>query len=210
MARPDAGRGADPAATRIRPRTPPPRQARADDDDPAARGTWRHRLTWILAGVACVVAMGTAGTGALVAHERATPSPAPPTPATTPAPTATPTPTPTADATERRAAERAVTEHWQLILAGRYDEAYDAFAPGFQARIPRAGWVRAHAADRLSEAEVEVRPQIAPPGTTARAPVVSMRTVAASGCFTWTGAYDLQRIDGVWRIAGSHLTRRPC
>jgi hypothetical protein len=34
--------------------------------------------------------------------------------------------------------------------------------------------------------------------------------MAASGCFTWTGSYDLQRIGGVWRIAGSHLERRPC
>ena len=190
----------------IRPRIapgPPP----GEPEEPKAPRRWP---LWVLAGV-IIAALGVA-VGIWISRD---PSPAPePTPTATPtqSPTSTPSPTatPTPSPTPTDDVERAVTLHWSLIEQGRYRLAYEALAPGLQARIPRAGWIRAQRQDRLSDVSLEPRAELGPTPGTGRVAVASMRTEANSGCFTWTGAYELQFIDGVWRISGSKLTRRPC
>jgi len=188
----------DLATTRIRSRGLAP-QPLPDDDE---TGQARFRLSWVLAAIGGVLLVGLLVVlGTRVASGRGD-APAPrPSPA--PAQTAAPQ-----DA--RQSVERAVVRHWSLLVAGRHAEAYDAFAPGLTGQVPRAGWIEAHAQDRLTSARVEPRAQLDPSRTTARAEVTSMRTVATSGCFTWSGSYELQRVDGTWRISGSRLTRRPC
>jgi hypothetical protein len=194
------------ATTRIRPSVPPP--DRGDEDTESGPGRWKW---WVLAGVAAVLVVGV---GAWILLERSD-APAP-RGSSTPAATVTASPapvTPTATATPVDPAgdvERAVEEHWSLILAGRYEDAYETFAPTFQARNDRAGWIQAREEDGLSSVEVESHAQVDPSGSTAHTAVVAMRTVATSGCFTWTGSYGLQLVEGAWRIADSNLTRQPC
>ena len=200
----------------IRPRIAPPAPP-GEPEEPKAPKRWP---LWVLAGV--IVGALLVAAGVWISRDpspapapTATPSPSPtPTPSPTATPSPSPTPTPTATPTPAPAptddVERAVTLHWSLIEQGRYRLAYDALAPGLQARIPRAGWIRAQRQDRLSDVSLEPTAELGPEPGTARVAVASMRTEANSGCFTWTGAYELQFIDGVWRISGSKLTRRPC
>jgi len=161
------------------------------------------------------------------ARPSATPSPTPsPTPTETAAPSPTPTPSPTATPTatatstptpgageqlaRSRSVERAVQRHWALIKNGEYRAAYARFAPALQARFPRSAWIAGLKRDGLYRVEVNVDVTLGSPST-AGARIVVLRTVAAgSGCHAWTGSYALQRIDWVWRISDSHLTRHPC
>ena len=200
----------------IRPRIAPPAPP-GEPKEPKAPKRW---LLWVLSGV--IVGALLVAAGVWISRETSSRPrlprrtrrlrvrlprprhPAHPDPTPTPSPTPTPAPAPTDDV------ERAVTLHWSLIEQGRYRLAYEALAPGLQARIPRAGWIRAQRQDRLTDVSLEHTAELGPEPGTARVAVASMRTEANSGCFTWTGAYELQLIDGVWRISGSKLTRRPC
>lgn len=162
----------------------------------------------ILAAVLVVAGLRLASDSAPL--PKPTPAPSPTTPTATPSPSPTSTPTPTPTASPGAEVEQAVTRHWALLEQGRYADAYAALSPRMQARIPRVAWLRAQRQDRLTDVSVQPRAELGPSPTTARATVQGMRTEASSGCFTWTGAYQLERIDGVWRIAGSKLTRREC
>jgi hypothetical protein len=176
------------------PATPPPAE------QGGAAGRWKR---WAVFGAAGVIVAGLLVSAALwIAGERSG-APAPRPAGTAPA-------APAGAAVERQNVERAVSTHWSLLVAGSYDQAYDALAPAFKAEVPREAWTHVQEQDELSAAEVETRAELGPSGDAARAEVMAMRTVATSGCFTWTGSYDLQRVDGAWRIAGSHLTRSPC
>jgi hypothetical protein len=191
----------DLATTRIRPAREPVEPVPDDE----GTGQARHRLAWVLACVGGLLVVGLLVTlGARLASGRSE------APAPRPSPAPTQTPTPGREEAVTGSIERAVARHWRLIVAGRYAEAYDAFAPGLKARVPRSGWIQAQAQDRLASVRVAPRAQLDPSGLTAHAEVTSMRTVANSGCFTWTGSYELERVDGTWRISGSRLTRSPC
>ena len=126
----------------IRPRIAPPAPP-GEPEEPKAPKRW---ALWVLAGV--IVGALLVGAGVWISRDpspapapTATPSPSPtPTPSPTATPSPSPTPTPTATPTPAPAptddVERAVTLHWNLIEQGRYRLAYDALAPGLQARIP--------------------------------------------------------------------------
>ena len=137
-----AARSPESATTVIRPRIAPPAPP-GEPEEPKAPRRWP---LWVLAGV-IVGALGVAAgiwisrdpssapepTPTATPTQSPTPTPSPtatPTPSPTPTPTATPKPAPTDDV------ERAVTLHWSLIEQGRYRLAYEALAPGLQARIP--------------------------------------------------------------------------
>ena len=125
-------------------------------------------------------------------------------------PEAQPEPRATTSASELAGVERAVQRHWALIESGDYSAAYDLFAPEMQGRFSRDGWIQDHREDNLTSVSVTVDPTMT--GTdTANARIISMRTdAAATGCHTWTGSYDLQRVSGVWRISQSNLSRGSC
>jgi hypothetical protein len=129
---------------------------------------------------------------------------------TTPPPVAH-TPSPTVNSvSEGAAVQNAVERHWSLIESGNYAGAYDLFAPAMQARFARSGWISSEEQDDLTSEDVSVDPTMTSP-TSATATIVSMRTDSeASGCHTWSGSYDLQKIDGDWRISKSNLVRGSC
>jgi serine/threonine-protein kinase len=211
--------------TRLRPRpvrpTPPP------EPEPEP-GLWERWRAWWIA-LAAVLALALAGgAGALVASGGSDPKPTPtPTPTQSPAPTASPEPTETpftpeptetqspeptpAPATaQERAVEAAVRRHWRLIEAGNYGAAFDRFAPELQRAQSRARWIAGQKRDGLYVAQVDVEPAILSP-TTATARVVRLRTNASrSGCHTWSGTYELRKIEGAWRISKAALTSRKC
>lgn len=96
--------------------------------------------------------------------------------------------------------------HFALIAAHDYDSAYDLLAPGLFAR---GKWVADHRRDNVSEASISVVPRLAGVDS-AVARVISMRTVADDGCRTWSGYYEMQKIDGAWRIGPAHLASATC
>jgi hypothetical protein len=188
----------DGATTVIRPRVAPP----TPPEGPEEPRTPHRRLLWALVAAIVVALLAVA---ALWLSRDPSPAPQP-----TPTATATASPTPTPTITPAEEVEGAVALHWGLIRQGEYADAYDALSPRLRAQVPRAAWIEAQERDRLSEVSVEVRAELGPSPTTARAVVTALRTQANSGCFDWTGAYLLERVGDVWRIAGSKLTRRPC
>ena len=132
-----------------------------------------------------------------------------PTPRSTPTPIPTPTSTASTPSTprlaERAAVENTVERHWQLIESGQYDAAFDSLM------IPqsRAGWVAEHEKDALSDVDVSVSATVHS-STSATAQILNLRTVANSGCFTWTGSYDMTKSGGDWKISKSNLSRSAC
>ncbi|MDX8152100.1 hypothetical protein SK069_10885 [Patulibacter brassicae] len=102
----------------------------------------------------------------------------------------------------------AIRRHWSMIEAGRYEEAYALLGPNLQTSMPR--WVAEHRADALSSASLTLGTPDIRSSTRASVPVLSMRTVANSGCYRWSGSYDMVRVGGVWRIDRSTLTRSAC
>jgi hypothetical protein len=112
------------------------------------------------------------------------------------------------DTQRRSAAENAVRRHWSLIESGQYSAAFALLASS--ATTASAGtWVQEHVEDDLSSADLSVSASLTSP-TSARVDVLRLRTVANSGCFTWTGSYDVGKIGGVWKITKANLTRSGC
>lgn len=128
-------------------------------------------------------------------------TPASPPPAVTPVARQRSTPR----VAEKAAVENTVERHWQLIESGQYDAAFDTLA------IPqsRAGWVAEHQKDSLSSVDVAVSATVHS-STSATAQILTLRTVANSGCFTWSGSYDMTKSGGSWKISKSNLSRSPC
>jgi hypothetical protein len=109
------------------------------------------------------------------------------------------------DTSLRAAAENAVRRHWRLIESGSYDAAFDLLASSATS-ASRSTWVSEHVQDDLTSADLSVSATLTSP-TTARVNVLRLRTVANSGCFTWTGSYDVAKIGGPWRISKANLER---
>ena len=128
-----------------------------------------------------------------------------------PAPSSPPASSASSGATDgqrRAAAENAVRRHWSLIESGQYSAAFSLLASS-ATTASESTWVSEHAEDALTEADLSVSASLTSP-TTARVDVLSLRTVANSGCFTWTGSYDVAKSGGAWKIAKANLTRSDC
>lgn len=139
--------------------------------------------------------------------------PPPPPPATQKASKATPVTSPSRrkpalSRAANAAIQSVVQNHWHNVKLGNYASAYAAFGPGL--RSDRKAWIREHIADDLDTVSLTLgRATSSSPGV-ATVPVRAMRTVADSGCFRWTGSYDMLRSGGSWLMNASRLTRSSC
>ena len=112
------------------------------------------------------------------------------------------------DAQRRSAAESAVERHWSLIESGQYSAAFNLLASS-ATTASESTWVQEHVEDDLTSADISVSASLTS-STTARVDVLRLRTMAESGCFTWSGSYDVAKLGGTWKITKANLTRSSC
>jgi hypothetical protein len=183
-----------------------------------------------LGGVAAAVLIATGGSGSAGATRASATSapvqtvvaPSPPAPApvphvrhrvrrhpTTPASSPTP-PAPVQNTGADRAEIQSVlSQHWNDIASGSYAAAYSLFAPGAAGGMSESSWIAAHQQDALTSASISVSPNITGP-TSAVANIINLHTDASSGCFNWSGYYEMEKIGGAWRIGKAKIARSSC
>jgi hypothetical protein len=108
--------------------------------------------------------------------------------------------------TDKAEIRNVVHAHWADIERGSYNAAFRLLAPGSQSK---SSWISAHESDALTSASISLgRPTIT--GSSATVPVLSLHTVADSGCFNWSGHYEMRKIGGSWRIGKAKISRSSC
>ena len=100
-----------------------------------------------------------------------------------------------------------LSQHWADIESGNYDAAFNLLVPGSQSHD---AWVSAHVQDALTSASIDVGDPTISSSTTATAPVINLHTEASSGCFNWSGYYEMSKIAGSWRIGKAKISRSSC
>jgi hypothetical protein len=97
--------------------------------------------------------------------------------------------------------------HWSAIEAGNYSAAFALLVPGSQSE---SSWTAGHEQDALVSESLSLGTPSLTSSTTATAPVNSLHTEAASGCFDWSGYYEMQKVGGDWRIGKAKISRSAC
>jgi hypothetical protein len=109
-------------------------------------------------------------------------------------------------ATDEAEIRSVVQAHWADIERGDYSAAYGLLAPGSQSE---SSWISAHQSDGLTSASISLgSPTVS--GSSATVPVLNLHTVADSGCFNWSGHYEMSKIGGSWRIGKAKISRSSC
>jgi hypothetical protein len=109
-------------------------------------------------------------------------------------------------ATDKAEIRNVVEAHWADIERGNYSAAFGLLAPGSQSK---SSWISEHQADALTSASISVgNPTVS--GSSATVPVLNLHTVADSGCFNWSGSYEMSKIGGSWRIGKAKISRSSC
>lgn len=110
-------------------------------------------------------------------------------------------------AADRQAIKNVLRRHFQDLVDGNYQRSYSdltgAVATG------SSSWISAQRQDGLYSFSLSVSPQV--DGDYATAQIVGFTTRAAdSGCHTWSGSWQMQKVAGSWKIAKSNLARGGC
>ena len=109
-------------------------------------------------------------------------------------------------ATDKAEIRSVVQAHWADIERGDYSAAFGLLAPGSQSE---SSWISAHQSDALINASISLgSPSVS--GSSATVPVLNLHTVADSGCFNWSGHYEMSKIGGSWRIGKAKISRSSC
>lgn len=107
-----------------------------------------------------------------------------------------------------RAAEgptRMLDRHFADIRDGKLRRAY-ADLGGRATGASEGAWIKAQREDGLYSYDLDVSADIS--GSSATARIVRFRTEASgSGCYEWSGSWQLERIRGRWHIVKSGLDR---
>jgi hypothetical protein len=179
-------------------------------------------------GVAVVLAAGGSSTPTkLVAAPVVTASPStsttpaspatPPSPSTHPPTSSSPAPaapkalTPRVPIPQQLGQEQSVSntihQEFALITEHKFSAAYALLAPSLQ--TGEEGWVDSHREEGIYNVSVATTAAIHSPES-ATANIVKMRTLDGGGCKSWTGSWNLIKIDGQWRISEANLTPESC
>lgn len=106
-------------------------------------------------------------------------------------------------------ARQVVARHWSLISSGDFAAAFALFVPGSQGS--ESGWISAHQEVAPISATVSVGTPTFSDPTDASVPLLSLRTAdATDGCASWTGSYDVRRVNGQWLIGKADLQKQSC
>jgi hypothetical protein len=109
-------------------------------------------------------------------------------------------------ATDKAEIRSVVQAHWADIERGDFSAAFGLLAPGSQSE---SSWISAHQSDALTSASISLgSPTVS--GSSATVPVLNLHTVADSGCFNWSGHYEMSKIGGSWRIGKAKISRSSC
>lgn len=122
-------------------------------------------------------------------------------------PTTTQHPAATSAIADKAEIRGVVTRHWAEIESGNYSAAFDLLAPGSQSR---SAWISAHEQDALTSESVSLGSPTITSATSATVPVINLHTVAASGCFDWSGHYEMTKVDGSWKISKAKISNSSC
>lgn len=150
------------------------------------------------------------------AHRTSTPSGgSAPSGGSTPTRSSTPSsPTPSATTPEPSPGEReanavaAVDSYWGDISNHDFSGAYQIEEPS--AGSSESEWVAGEEGEGVEHVSYDFEPGSLD-GNEATVEASSLRTVARkTGCFTWSGYYDLTDYGGTWKITHDGLERHPC
>jgi hypothetical protein len=134
------------------------------------------------------------------------PRPSQSTPAA-PAIVTTPRATISQQVDQQLAVEGTIHEEFALISEHKFSAAYALLAPSLQ--TGEAGWVDAHREEGIYDVSVATTATVHSPES-ATASIINMRTLDGSGCKSWSGSWNLIKIDGQWRINEANITPESC
>jgi hypothetical protein len=113
----------------------------------------------------------------------------------------------TSSFTDKAEIRSVLQRHWSAIESGNYSQAFALLVPGTQSE---SSWISAHRDDALTSESLSLGSPTITSSTTATAPVSNLHTEAASGCFDWSGYYEMQKVGGDWRIGKAKISRSAC
>ena len=111
------------------------------------------------------------------------------------------------DATERHRVADTIERHFTLISQHEFSAAYALLAPSLQ--TGESSWVSAHKEDGIYKVDVAVNASLHS-SDSATATIDKMTTLDGHGCKTWSGSWDLTKLDGQWRISKANVDPVPC
>jgi hypothetical protein len=128
---------------------------------------------------------------------------------TGPAPVGAVTASPAAGPADIESVRQVVMRHWSLINSGDFAAAFALFVPGSQGS--ESSWISAHQEVAPISATVSVGTPRFSDSTDATVPLLSLRTAdATDGCASWSGSYDVDKVNSQWLIGKADLQKQSC
>jgi hypothetical protein len=98
-------------------------------------------------------------------------------------------------------------DQWNLIGTEDFSAAAAKWAPGSL----DSGWIASHQQEApITVSNLSVGSPTLNSAGDATVPLLSLRTTASDGCKTWSGSYDVTKVNGQWLMNHANINPGSC